>query len=276
MQRVRDSVSLTAIRAALEQQGPSALDDLPDWSEFWTLTKSEPKTAEQVIYEAIVAGATADGRFKAQLTVVNQAAVDVAKRQAALLVVGLSRESRLAIREAVASATAGRMTVAQLARTVRDSVGLTPRFASAVANYRNALQAGESAGTITSRFTLTDQRFSLSNLSAQRVDTMVTRYSERLLAQRATIIARTESLKAAHQGQKALWDAARADGLLPPDVKRVWQVTPDDRLCDLCAPMDGQVIEFDGSFSGTRGNTTYTEETPPIHPGCRCTESLDL
>lgn len=271
IQRVRDSVTLRDAEEAAEHQ---TYERLVDWSGFWTLTKSAPKDAETVIYEAIVAGAKADGRFTAQLGLVNKAAVDMARRQAALLVVGLSRESMAAVNHAVVVATSGGMTVSQLARTIRDSVGLSTNFAGAVANYRLSLEA-EGGFSAASRFTLAPRGPS-GSLSVERIDAAVARYSERLVASRATIIARTESLRASHAGQKALWSQARDEGLIPPDTKRIWQTTDDDRLCPECAALDGAVVEFDGEFSIERGNATLTEETPPIHPGCRCTESLDV
>ena len=290
LERVRESVSLDAAEHAIAD-GDWA--DLPDWSAFWDAPKTRQSPTgvgkatkieqpfeksgdpEAIIYQTMIAAAQAEGRFAGQLGLVNQAAVDAARRQAALLAVGLSRESRAAIREAVTVATQGQLTVRQLARVVRDSIGLTPTFAGAVANYRLTLATGEmSPAAVGNRFTLSPRVPSV--LSESRLDATVERYSERLLAQRATIIARTESLRAAHSGQKALWDQAVTDGLLPADTKRIWQTTPDDRLCDICAPMDGQVVGMDDSFSGQRGDTSYAEETPPIHPNCRCTESLDV
>ena len=290
LERVRESVSLDAAEHAIAD-GDWA--DLPDWSAFWDAPKTRQSPTgvgkatkteqpfeksgdpEAIIYQTMIAAAQAEGRFAGQLGLVNQAAVDAARRQAALLAVGLSRESRAAIREAVTVATQGQLTVRQLARVVRDSIGLTPTFAGAVANYRLTLAAGEmSPAAVGNRFTLSPKVPSV--LSESRLDAIVERYSERLLAQRATILARTESLRAAHSGQKSLWDAARADGLIPGDTKIVWQATPDDRECEACAALDGTVIGFEESWTATRGNATFTEDTPPIHPGCRCTTSLDL
>ena len=276
LERVRATVDLEAAEQAIFA---GTYLDVPDWSAFWPVAKSEQSfeksgDPEAILYQTMIRAAAADGRFAGSLTLVNQAAVDVARRQAALLAIGLSRESRAAIVEAVVTATQGQLTVRQLARVVRDSVGLTPRFAGAVANYRLALAAGEmSPSAIGNRFTLSPRVPSV--LSEARIDAIVERYSERLLANRATIIARTESLRAAHSGQRQLWDAARSEGLIPEDTKIVWQATPDDRECEACAALDGTVIGFEESWTATRGNATFTEETPPIHPGCRCTTSLD-
>lgn len=84
---------------------------------------------------------------------------------------------------------------------------------------------------------------------------------------RAQLIARTESMRAVHEGQREAWDQAVDEGLLTGEERRVWIVTPDDVLCPICEALDGETATLDG---------TYTEdvEAPPAHPNCRCTEGL--
>lgn len=86
-------------------------------------------------------------------------------------------------------------------------------------------------------------------------------------AERAETIARTESMTAVHQGQREAWSQAIDDGLLPEDVKRVWIVTDDDKLCPICAPLDGETAGIDENF-------VEDIDGPPAHPNCRCTEGL--
>lgn len=78
---------------------------------------------------------------------------------------------------------------------------------------------------------------------------------------RAQTIARTESMKAVHQGQREAWDQAIDEGLIASDTKRVWITTADDRLCPICEPLDGEEADLDGEYvSGIEG--------PPAHPNC--------
>src|SRR3990167_5779786 len=77
LERVRASVTEAAVQKVIVTVGFSALDSLPEWSEFWTLTKAAPRDAETIIFEAIIAGAKAEGRFAGSLGLVNQAAVDL-------------------------------------------------------------------------------------------------------------------------------------------------------------------------------------------------------
>ena len=61
-----------------------------------------------------------------------------------------------------------------------------------------------------------------------------------------------------------------------------WLVTPDDRLCEWCAPQDGKTISLGSSFydkgdkvEGKDGGVldlNYENiDFPPLHPNCRCT-----
>lgn len=85
-------------------------------------------------------------------------------------------------------------------------------------------------------------------------------------ADRAETIARTESMRAAHEGQKQLWRQAEEEGLLNKP-KRTWITTPDDKLCPICEDLDGREAKLEGEYEpGIEG--------PPAHPNCRCTEGL--
>jgi SPP1 gp7 family putative phage head morphogenesis protein len=69
--------------------------------------------------------------------------------------------------------------------------------------------------------------------------------------QRATLIARTETLRAHNEGRKVFY---REVG-----VKKVkWITAHDERTCPECAPLDGRVFKIDDAPG------------PPRHPGCRC------
>jgi SPP1 gp7 family putative phage head morphogenesis protein len=69
--------------------------------------------------------------------------------------------------------------------------------------------------------------------------------------QRATLIARTETLRAHNEGRKAFYREAGVE-------KVQWLTADDERTCPECAPLDGKVFKID--------------EAPamPAHPGCRC------
>jgi SPP1 gp7 family putative phage head morphogenesis protein len=84
---------------------------------------------------------------------------------------------------------------------------------------------------------------------------------------RAELIARTETMRAASEGQRLAWAQAREDGLIGEDRKRAWITTGDDNVCDECDAMDGETVGLDEEYSdGSDG--------PPKHPQCRCTEGI--
>lgn len=89
-------------------------------------------------------------------------------------------------------------------------------------------------------------------------------------ADRADTIARTETMRASNQGQLEAWNQAKQAGLLLGNEQIEWITTPDDRLCPICEPLDGQKIAFGEQFD-VEGDKVYS---PPAHPRCRCATGL--
>lgn len=87
---------------------------------------------------------------------------------------------------------------------------------------------------------------------------------------RAELIARTETATAANEGLMALWDQAVTNGYLKPTSKKEWIVTPDDKLCPICEPLDGEQVGLDEEFD-VDGELM---DGPPAHPNCRCVVAL--
>lgn len=184
------------------------------------------------------------GSMRFDLT--NPAAVRAVDTEVAHLVRDITAESRMAIRDLVRQSVQGAFDVRQLARQVKGSIGLTSQYATAVERYRTRL---------------VDQ-----GMAEGRALTRSQSYADRLLRHRATTIARTEVIRATNAGQQAVWNDAQQEGLLSLDAQREWIVTPDDRLCPLCAPMEGQVVGLQEPFQSQEGSVDY----PPLHPNCRC------
>lgn len=274
--RVRRTVTMTAVRAELATSG-ARLHELPDWSAYWTLTKAEPQDFESLYYDLMLDGAAADPQFGGSLTLINERAVQAAQLRSAELVVGIERESREAMRQILGETLNGDYTVDQAARLIRDTVGLTPDRSQAVVSYRNALER-MAEGLIDPKTVSND--FALAGrigrtVTGSRIDQLVSQYAQRQVRDRALTIARTETMRAAHDGQRELWRAAADSGLIDRSSRRVWVTTADDRLCSICAGMDGQTVALEGEqFVGAaRG---FTADLPPIHPKCRCTSSLEV
>jgi SPP1 gp7 family putative phage head morphogenesis protein len=145
-----------------------------------------------------------------------------------------------------------------LARQIKETgIGLTPRLAQAVRNF--------------------EERLVEQGLSEETIFTRTKDYYGRLLNYRAKMIADTESIMAVNQGQFELWDQAADEGFFDRTQSgRMWVVTPDDKVCSICRPMDGKIIPFNDMYevihyTETGRVTAMTQVlTPPAHPNCRC------
>lgn len=73
---------------------------------------------------------------------------------------------------------------------------------------------------------------------------------------RAQTIARTEVVRAHSEGQLDSFEALGVDGV---EVEAEWRTASDDRVCEQCSDMEGEVF----SVADARGMI-------PVHPNCRC------
>jgi hypothetical protein len=90
---------------------------------------------------------------------------------------------------------------------------------------------------------------------------------------RAEEIAHTETMRASNEGQLEAWNQAVDAGLLTGNETKEWIVTPDDKLCPICEPLDGVNAPLNGLFDDQQGGQI---DQPPAHPRCRCTIALTL
>jgi phage portal protein BeeE len=190
------------------------------------------------------------------LDLLNPRAVAWARTVGAARVTEITAETRAAVRGLIERAFTEGRDARKTARAIRDVVGLHSRQLNAVENFRARLEAD---GTLTDAV----------------VERRTARYAEAQLRLRAQTIARTELMTASNQGQQSLWEAARAEGLLRAErTKRVWILTPDDRLCEeICEPMEDQEVGLDEPFTTGAGEQIAA---PPAHPSCRCAVGLKI
>jgi hypothetical protein len=165
---------------------------------------------------------------------------------------------------------AKRIAPAQIARSLRETLGMSELEAAAIESYRRALQSGTASSLSRA---LRDRRFDArvlrGDMSDDQIDQMTQRYADRYRAFRALRIARTESLRAANQGRRAAWvQYADATGR---GVRRFWQTAGDEIVCAVCAPIPGmnpEGVALDEPYATPKGPMMM----PPAHPNCRCTE----
>jgi Phage Mu protein F like protein len=170
----------------------------------------------------------------------------------------------------------------EIAQVIKQTIGLTPRQAAAVQNFRRLLENGDAAALDR---VLRDRRFDASvqraidggTLDPAQIDRMVERYAERYVAHRAKVIANTETLRAANAGRRAAWEQfADRRGLDDSDVLRFWQTATDERVCPVCSAIPGMNpdgVPLDGMYATPIGPLMMP---PDPHPSCRCGERFAL
>jgi SPP1 gp7 family putative phage head morphogenesis protein len=176
----------------------------------------------------------------------NPAAVAWARDRAAALVKDITDDQRQSIRDLVAGSLNKDLSRRELVRDIEDVIGLTSKQGEGLMSLRDELEA--------------------EGLSQAEINDEVSARSGEMLDDRAAMIAHTESMAAANQGQLELWDQAVADGWLTGDEQKVWIATPDTVVCDDCETLDGETVGLDEEFS--------MGGDPPLHPFCRCTVAL--
>jgi hypothetical protein len=170
-----------------------------------------------------------------------------AAREAGALITEVTNGQVSLVRDLVSSAQQGERTARQVAREVRDSIGLTSDQAGWVSNrWGREFQARISDG------------MSLAAAEAA-ADKAAGLYYERVLRYRSETIARTEILRAAHEGRREAWSQGVDGGWINPGAQKQWMTVDDP--CPECAAMDGETVPISGEFSVGE---------PPLHPNCRC------
>ncbi len=172
-----------------------------------------------------------------------------AKKESAQLVTEIIEDQRNTIRDFVSASQMGEFTMTQVARNLRDVVGLTTQQTGWVDNFRNR--------AISDRMALGD---SFEQASA-RAASSVERYQQRIHRYRSETIARTEILRANTEGRNQAWQQGIEEGFINAGASKQWSTEIDGRECEICASLDGEIVLISAEFS---------EGDPPVHPNCRC------
>lgn len=228
---------------------------------------------EAALTATLAVAASESASFRIAFNEPNARAIRWAEQNIAVQIVGVppaaATEINTAIVESIKQGIHPRVT----ARHIDHLMGLQPRHVKAVNRvYFKALEDG---------------------VTVEHARKIADRKAAKLIRYRAEAIARTETIRASNMGQQLVWETAMDMGLLPPDTKKVWVATGDDRTCKICAVLDGTTIGVRDSFAITHQATSFvrvgdkfrpaavepvkyptTEKTPPAHIMCRCKESL--
>jgi hypothetical protein len=219
----------------------------------------------------------------------NDRAVRWAERNTLDKVREITGEQRDLIRRVIADGVREGRNPREVARDLRDSIGLTDYQSQIVANYRRALEQGDFSNALGRE--LTDGRDDRgvaaaqragTPLPAERIDGMVERYRSNMVAYRAEMLARTEALRVAHQGTREAFQQAVDRGHVEADaLERQWHHSsggkdprPEHRA------MNGQRRGLDEPFTSGSGAELMFPGDPSADAsetaGCRCAVSTRL
>jgi hypothetical protein len=231
------------------------------------------------------------------------------------LIKQINTSTKEAIRDKLLTGMTAGTNPKQVATQIKQVVGLTPKMAKAVENFRSELETfhtKQSAGGwklngkidsvngtqvfrpdkdgnpkdgILNR-RLRDFRYDKTLASAietgkpltpEQIDKMVSAYARKYLAYRSRNIARTEALRATNVGVTDAWrQAIEAGKVQEQQVRRRWIVSKDERTCLVCSPIPKMNPE-----KGVKMDTPFQTPDgaymqPPIHPSCRCTTFIRM
>ncbi len=159
-----------------------------------------------------------------------------------------------------------------IARQVRSTIGLAPNQFQQIANFREALEAGDIKKAF--RYTLRDKRFdrTLAKLAQgtpptpAQIDKMTAAYQRARMVSNAKIHARTAVNDSQRLGKHLATQAGIDSGALPPadQMRSRWSASGDDRVRPTHVAAHGEVVRFGEPFS-----------TGDVIPGasewqCRC------
>jgi hypothetical protein len=212
---------------------------------------------DEISRKALGSAARLSGRvvsgIQPQFNVTNPTVVSLARQMSIQLSTNISAGAKDSIRKIITEALEGNITSAEAARKIRRHVGLLPSHAEAVDRYLNKMLADGVKKSV----------------AQKRAD----EYAKRLLNSRANTIARTEIANAIGRGQVQMWRQMRDDGYIPPSTKMVWVTASDEKVCDICGPMNGAEADIYGTWDFGAGPVEYPQAA---HPNCRCTSVLDI
>jgi|HubBroStandDraft_4_1064222.scaffolds.fasta_scaffold10941_3 hypothetical protein len=282
------------VRAAAEDNEPILRDQLLSVWNGMTPENTDVPDREAKLCASTLLSARAEGLAAMQSTIgqpitkaltvtydfqqSNAAGSEQAALLAAAFVREISDEVRATLNATNAAGFAAGLPPADIARNLRESIGLTAQQAAAVQNYRRLLETG-STDALTRA--LRDKRFDvepedLTKLTPVQIDARVDAYRRRYLAYRASTIARYETLAAANGGALNSIHSSVNAGILPLTTTVGWLLAHDERTCPRCrsiVKLQPNGVPLGQLFRWRHNDRSGLVAFAPLHPLCRCTNT---
>lgn len=215
-----------------------------------------------VLAQAMQAGAQVGLRFSGiegisvSPEVAQRAAARFIRTQGSTQIAQINTETRRSIRRILGRVRSDAISPENAAQRISRQVGLTTRQARSLELFEEGLIR---------------QRIPTPEADVQRVRETIAQDVEnarqRMVRDRSRLIVENEVQLGVQEGERLFWEEAIKAGETRPDLllKR-WFTVQDERVCPICAPLHGQIVAFDASFS----SLGFLGLSPPAHLRCRC------
>lgn len=285
---LRANNDLDAVASAVERGDvDGAVQGLADAARrFSTLVDAQQDAAGRAAAEWLD-GKTSSGTL-VSYDANNPRAVNAARVNQYQLIREISTEQRQMVRQVVTRAVAQGRGPLEAAKEIRQGIGLTAAQEAIVENYRRELRDGRYDDALARELssghsdrTVRSARDGGRSLTEAQIATAVDRYRDNWTAYRAETIARTESLRAVHEGTEELFRQATERGDVDhADLEREWVTGPHtgrDSPRPIHRVMDGQRRSLGDFFLDGAGNRLAYPGDPSAPANttinCRCVVS---
>jgi hypothetical protein len=217
----------------------------------------------------------------------SERAIRAAQRNELEWVSGISQDTRETVRAVMVDGAKRGANPREMARDIRDSIGLTPNQHEYVANYRRALEQGDWSRAL--GYELRDGRSDRTmarlardggQMPPEQVDKLVETYRQNQVNWRAENIARTESQRQVHRGIEESFAQAIERGDIEADqLVREWIAGPRTRHArPQHQAMNGQTRRYNEAFVAPDGTQLMWPGQGPVEhvAQCRCTTATTL
>lgn len=265
IKQIQSSVGLQELEEAIGRRGSGYYSTVIDWNKITDKVKSllESSITEGLLYGAIKELKTIKVNKAINADVANEIIPEIPfslenpriasfiKLRAETIGSNIMIETITATEKIAKLSLEKNYSPKQIARLIRNSIGLNERYALAVEKNLSFMIS--------------------SGVSEVRAITSADAYAERLINSRALTIARTEVMTGVNYGQTEVWNEAFEAGYVNKDnYVKEWSTAFDELVCDICGPLDGTKVNIDDFFD-VDGQLL---DSPPAHPNCRCLKSL--
>jgi hypothetical protein len=210
---------------------------------------------------------TVDGQIAVAFDTLNPRVIDAVRKLDSRVINALSDSVRETVRAYVENGLRDGRSARAIAKDLKPLLGLAPNQATAVENYRKALESGTQKSL---DYKLRDRRYdtrvSAGTMTPEQIDKAVEVYRRKMEQFNAATNAQTAARDSAKLGQHLSWlDAVDKRVVDPGSLFKRWVTVGDDRVRPEHQVMNGEEVPYDNYYSNgdmVPGESSYN---------CRCT-----